>query len=79
MGPPKPRVGPGAAFSAPVSCSDLPCPECGRPRLLYPNVDADRSGTSDGLGCANTNCPAFGLDLPVWMATDRAIAAGAPT
>lgn len=62
----------------PVACADLPCPECGRPRLLHFKDRTDLPGTSEGIACANLDCPAVGLDLPVWMATDRAIAAGAP-
>lgn len=78
MEPSQTPTGPRTTLTAPVTCPDLPCPECARPRLLYPNVSGDRPGTSDGIGCTNTDCPAFGMDLPVWMATDRAITAGAP-
>ncbi|MFC4056172.1 hypothetical protein ACFOY4_41350 [Actinomadura syzygii] len=68
------------AVTEPVACPDLPCPDCGRPRYLQPpevGPDGTAHGTTSGIGCATIDCPTAGLPLPVWLAIDRAVAAGA--
>ncbi|MWA03888.1 hypothetical protein F8568_026590 [Actinomadura sp. LD22] len=52
-----------------VPCADLPCSDCGKPRLLDP--------ATGQLCCGNWRCSSLAVPVPIWRALDRAVAAGA--
>ncbi|MER6809923.1 hypothetical protein ABT299_11640 [Spirillospora sp. NPDC000708] len=52
-----------------LPCADLPCSDCGEPRLLAP--------ATGQLCCGNWRCSALAAPVPIGRALDRAVAAGA--
>ncbi|MFC5188103.1 hypothetical protein [Actinomadura harenae] len=55
---------------APRPPTDLPCGDCGQPRLL----DLE----SGEVCCENSGCPAAGLGVWLWKLIDRQVRAGGP-
>lgn len=60
----------GTCIVPEVPCPDLPCGDCGRPRLL----DAE----AGYLACGNLDCPNLGILAPFWRELDALVDAGVP-